>query len=228
MTKNEFGQIIGEEVKNWQGAKIPPKNLIVGSHCILEPLIAEKHGSQLFEARNPASLWTYLPYGPFNTKSDFDNHLQQIIATSDNLAYAIIDPKNHQVIGMACYMRINPEHGTMEIGHLFFSQKLQKTIAATESMYLMMKRAFDDLNYRRYEWKCNSLNQGSINAAKRLGFKFEGIFRQHFIFKDRNRDTAWFSIIDSEWPEIKSRFLKWLDPKNFDSNGNQYLSLGQV
>jgi RimJ/RimL family protein N-acetyltransferase len=131
-------------------------------------------------------------------------------------------------IGISGYLRINPEDGSIEVGHLHFSKLLQKTPAATEAMYLMMQYAFDNLKYRRYEWKCDSLNQPSRDAALRLGFKFEGIFRQHMVRKDRNRDTAWFSIIDSEWPSLKEKFQKWLQPNNFDDHGYQRISLRDI
>jgi RimJ/RimL family protein N-acetyltransferase len=141
--------------------------------------------------------------------------------------YAISN-NNNLPIGIAGYLRINPEHGVIEVGHLHYSKLLQKTPAATEVMYLMMRYIFDDLGYRRYEWKCNSLNEASKNAALRLGFKFEGIFRQSNVFKKYNRDTAWFSIIDSEWIAIKERFHRWLDPNNFDAKGKQIISLSAL
>ena len=146
---------------------------------------------------------------------------------TDTQLYAILNT-DHMPIGIAGFLRINPEHGTIEIGHLHYSKLLQRTPAATEAMFLLMRYAFDDLNYRRYEWKCNSLNIPSIKSALRLGFKFEGIFRQSNVFKGHNRDTAWYSIIDSEWPALKDKLQHWLDPKNFDQDGKQIFSLGKI
>ncbi len=225
--KNKFGQIIGKEVKNWQGAKKPPSLIIQGKYCILEPLNIKKHSVELFNQDYQDESWTYLSAGPFNNLNEFQNHLQELIARDDALPYAILDI-NHQAIGIAAYLRIDHKQGTIEVGHLHFSKLLQRTRGSTEAMYLMMRQIFEELGYRRYEWKCNSLNQSSIEAAKRLGFTFEGIFRQSNVVKGRNRDTAWFSIIDSQWPEIKLRLLKWLDPNNFDQNGNQILSLRKI
>ena len=139
----------------------------------------------------------------------------------DTLLYAILDSQNHVPVGISGYLRINPEHGVLEVGHLHFSKLLQKTPAATEAMYLMMEYAFGVLNYRRYEWKCNSLNQASKDAALRLGFTYEGTFRQSNVFKNHNRDTSWFSILDHEWPAINKKLRQWLEPCNFDAQGNQ-------
>lgn len=152
--------------------------------------------------------------------------LESITAEETTRTYAILS-LDHAPIGMASYLRITPEHGVIEVGDLHFSHLLRKTAAATEAMYLMMRYAFDELGYRRYEWKCNHLNTPSRNAALRLGFTFEGIFRQSNIFKNRNRDTAWFSIIDSEWPAIKDRLQKWLEPENFDNQGQQLQRLNR-
>src|SRR5262249_23531809 len=136
--------------------------------------------------------------------------------------------KTHLPIGKASYLRINPLHGVIEIGHLHFSKFLKRTAAATEAIYLMIQHLFDELGYRRCEWKCNALNQASRKAALRFGFKFEGIFRQNYVLKSHNRDTAWFSIIDNEWPQLKEKFQKWLDPNNFDCNGKQIIKLSDI
>lgn len=229
--KNEFNQDVGFTVQNWLPVQRPNKITLQGQYCILEPLNIQKHSVPLFNSLsldNQGESWTYLPYGPFDTCQNFQHWLKETIDDRDTLLYAILDPKTQTPTGICGYLRINPEHGAIEVGHLHYSKLLSRTPAATEAMYLMMVYVFDKLKYRRYEWKCNSLNHPSRNAALRLGFKFEGIFRQHNVFKNRNRDTAWFSIIDSEWPEIKSKFIKWLNQTNFDSNGNQILSLRQI
>ena len=227
--KNEFGQPISQILDQWQSSKIPPKTRMNGVYSILDPLNPDTHASQLFDLFNTDnSGWTYLPYGPFNTYNDFYTWLVTMTTTNDPLFYAILNKKDGVPIGIASYLRVAPENGNIEVGHLHFSNTLKKTPVATEAMYLMMYRAFEELGYRRYEWKCDSLNQPSRSAAERLGFKFEGIFRQDRIYKNRNRDTAWFSIIDSEWPELKSRFQEWLNPANFDVNGKQILSLREI
>lgn len=228
--KNKFNQIIGYPIKNWQYKALPSKLIMTGTYCQLELLDIPKHAAQLFNSlsiENDGSSWTYLPYGPFSTYQEFTLWLQKTSDLSDTLLYTILN-KEGLPIGIAGYLRINSEHGSIEIGHLHFSKLLQKTPAATEAMYLMMSYAFDELNYRRYEWKCDTLNQPSRNAAERFGFKFEGIFRQSNVFKDRNRDTAWFSILDSEWPEVKNKFISWLHPTNFDDMGNQKLRLNEI
>jgi RimJ/RimL family protein N-acetyltransferase len=228
---NEFNQIVGCEVKNWHKAEMPQKVSIQGQFCILEPLDIDKHSFKLFETLsidNQGESWTYLPYGPFANCDEFQSWIKSTTSEPDTILYAVLNAKSQLPIGIAGFLRINPEHGVIEVGHLHYSTLLKKTPAATEAMYLMMKYAFENLGYRRYEWKCNSLNQASRNAALRLGFKFEGIFRQNHVFKNRNRDTAWFSIIDSEWPEIKEKFQKWLSPSNFDSAGNQIVKLADT
>lgn len=229
--KNEFNQPIGYPIENWQIPAKPTKPEMTGNYCKLQIFNIEKHADTLFQSltsENDGSSWTYLPYGPFVNCKDFITWLKKTSALNDTVLYAILDIKTELPIGIAGYLRINPEHGVIEIGHLHFSKVLQKTPAATEAMYLMMAHIFDELHYRRYEWKCDSLNQPSWNAAERFGFKFEGIFRQCNVFKDRNRDTAWFSILNNEWPEIKNKFCKWLDPDNFDFLGNQKVSLKRI
>jgi RimJ/RimL family protein N-acetyltransferase len=228
--KNQFGQLIGALVENWAPRPFPSKETLRGSYCILEPLAIDKHAADLFAvlADNGDESWTYLPYGPFNSCNEFCDWLKKMLAEADTQLYVILDRKTHAPIGICGYLRINPEYGVIEVGHLHFSKLLKRSPAATEAMYLMMRRAFEQLKYRRYEWKCNSLNQASRNAAERLGFKFEGIFRQHFVVKNHNRDTAWFSIIDSEWPALKERFQKWLAPNNFDTQGKQITALRDI
>lgn len=228
--KNQFGQTLGHPVNDWQTVDFPKKEILRGRFCVLDPINLEKYADQLFQnllVDNPGDTWTYLPYGPFNNSHEFKEWLLKTDARSDTQLYVILNLQN-EPIGVCGYLRVTPEHGVIEVGHLHYSKFLQRTPMATEAMYLMMRYAFDDLHYRRYEWKCNALNEPSRQAAFRLGFKFEGTFRQNNVFKNYNRDTDWFSIIDSEWPEIKNRFQRWLAPENFDSSGKQILSLRDV
>lgn len=229
--KNEFNQEIGFLIENWQGLPKPPHQVLQGRYCHVEPMDVDKHAEKLFEnlmLDNQGDSWTYLPYGPFHTLPEFRKWIIDLKHVEpDTQLYSILN-NQQQPVGVAGYLRINPQHGVIEIGHLHFSKLLQRTPAATEAMFLMMRHAFDDLGYRRYEWKCHSFNEPSKKAALRFGFKFEGVFRQNFVIKQRNRDTAWFSIIDSEWPDLKKKFERWLDPKNFDTNGNQIISLAKI
>jgi RimJ/RimL family protein N-acetyltransferase len=173
-------------------------------------------------------MWTYMPYGPFASLDEHQAWCRQMAASDDPLFYAIIDSASNRAVGVASYLRIEPMLGAIEVGHIAYSPLLQRTAAATEAMYLMMRRAFAELGYRRYEWKCDALNQPSRRAADRLGFTFEGTFRQAIIYKGRNRDTAWYSVIDSEWPDLKARYEAWLAPSNFDEKGVQRQSLGEL
>ena len=171
-------------------------------------------------------MWTYLAYGPFRSRADYRAWIELNAVTTDPLFFAIVDNATGRATGVAAYLRIDPANGSIEIGHLAYSPALQRTAAATEAMYLMIRRAFD-LGYRRCEWKCNDLNEPSKTAARRLGFTFEGLFRQAMVVKGRNRDTAWFSIIDTEWPVHRAAFECWLAPDNFDANGRQRTALGR-
>jgi RimJ/RimL family protein N-acetyltransferase len=182
-----------------------------------------RHAEELFEANGLDTEnrnWTYLPYGPFASLNEYREWMHMQCTGDDPLFHAVVDAASGLAVGVASYLRITPASGFIEVGHINFSPRLQKTPAATEAMYLMMARAFA-LGYRRYEWKCDALNQPSCAAARRLGFSYEGIFRQATIYKGRNRDTAWFSILDSEWPAMKAAFESWLTPDNFDDNGRQ-------
>lgn len=169
-------------------------------------------------------MWTYLPVGPFASLVEYRTWLEAKQASDDPLFFAIVDTATGLTVGVASYLRIDPANGVVEVGHLQYSPLLQRTAAATEAMHLMMKQAFE-LGYRRYEWKCDALNEASRRAAERLGFTFEGIFRQAIVYKGRNRDTAWYSIIDAEWPRLDAAYRRWLDPGNFDENGRQRSSL---
>jgi RimJ/RimL family protein N-acetyltransferase len=220
---NELGQPIGREVPDWRAPPRPPRAVMSGRYCRVEPLDAARHGPELHAAYaldRAGRMWTYLFSGPFADESEFMQWLAPRQASEDPLFFTILDATTDRAIGLASYLRIDPPHGVIEVGHIAFSPLLQRTPAATEAMYLMMKNAFD-LGYRRYEWKCDSLNAPSRRAAERLGFTFEGIFRQAIVYKGRNRDTAWYSIIDGEWPALAERFQRWLDPANFDAGGQQ-------
>ena len=205
-------------------AKFPLNKKIIGKYSYLEPLKIKKHAKDLFSnfLRDKKNIiWEYLPYGPFKSYGSFKKWLKSFCLNKDPFFYAIYSKRHRQYCGMASYLRITPEHGSIEVGHINYSLILQNTVEGTEVMYLMMKNAFEVLGNRRYEWKCNNLNSASKNAAKRLGFKFEGVFRQMFIFKGRNRDSAWFSIIDKEWKKHKKKYLSFLKQSNFDNKLNQ-------
>jgi RimJ/RimL family protein N-acetyltransferase len=224
---NELGQPIGHAVLDWRAPARPPRHTLTGRFCRVEPLDAARHGQDLhaaFAADREGRMWTYLFSGPFATESEFHEWLVPRQASEDPLFFTIVDLATGRAVGLASYLRIEPAHGVIEVGHIAFSPQLQRTPAATEAMYLMMKNVFA-LGYRRYEWKCDSLNAPSRRAAERLGFRYEGLFRQAIVYKGRNRDTAWYSIIDREWPAMAERFQRWLDPGNFDADGRQRTSL---
>ena len=220
---NELGQLIGQPLDNWQPCQAPSRAPMLGNYCRLEAL-SMQHAEQLYASlcqQGELANWTYLPYGPFDCREDFYLWLEQQAASDDPLFFTVIDLASNLAVGLASYLRIEPSSGVIEVGHIHFSPAMQRTAIATETMYLMMQRVFTGLGYRRYEWKCDSLNSPSRRAAERLGFEFEGIFRQATHYKGRNRDTAWFAIIDSDWPALQQRFMHWLDRENFDSLGNQ-------
>jgi len=219
--------MLGPKV-SFKKAKLPSKKKLIGKYCFLEPINVQKHSKDLFnnflkDKKN--IIWTYLPYGPFKTYVSFKKWLKSSCLKKDPFFYAIYSKKYKQYCGMASYLRITPEYGVIEVGHINYSPILQNTTAGTETMYLMMKNAFEILGNRRYEWKCNTLNTPSKNAAKRLGFKFEGVFRQMVITKGRNRDNAWFSIIDKEWKKLKKGYLNFLKSSNFDKSCKQFRKL---
>jgi RimJ/RimL family protein N-acetyltransferase len=220
---NDLGQPIGAALPNWKPPERPSREPMEGRFCLLEALDPERHGESLssaFALDSEGKTWTYLPYGPFESPRAYRAWLESFCGGEDPLFYAVVDKAVGRATGVASYLRINPPAGTIEVGHIAYSPQLQRTAAASEAMYLMMERAFG-LGYRRYEWKCDSLNEPSRRAAKRLGFVFEGVFRQANIYKGRNRDTAWYAIVDTDWAEQREAFRRWLDPGNFDANGNQ-------
>lgn len=202
-----------------------------GQSCRLERLSIDAHAQDLFEANRTDSedwIWTYMGYGPFETCDAYVEWIKAQALGDDPLFHAVIDLETNKAVGVASYLRIEPAIGSIEVGHINYSPLLQKTTAATEAMYLMMARVFDELGYRRYEWKCDNANAKSRAAAARLGFTFEGVFRQCTMYKGRNRDTAWFSIIDQEWPALKTAYQTWLDPANFNHDGSQKQALSDL
>jgi RimJ/RimL family protein N-acetyltransferase len=202
----------------------PERVTLAGRHVSIVPFDLAAHGRdihQLSSGLQNADLWAYLPSGPFADFEAFSAHYAIAQTKDDPLLFAIIDNVTGRAVGHCTYLRIAPADRAIEVGNILYTPALQRTPGATEAMFLMMRHAFDDLGYRRYEWKCNALNAPSRRAALRYGFTFEGIFRQHMIVKGRNRDTAWFSLLDHEWPRAKTAFEAWLAPANFDENGQQ-------
>lgn len=223
---------LGAIVKRLPTGRVPERHPIVGSSVTLEPLSPVDHAQDLFRlshANDPQGRhWTYLPYGPFSDFESFEAWLIERAKSEDPLFFAFREHDSGQAIGMGSFMRMVPDMGVIEIGHLWVAPSFKKTRPATEALCLMMRHVFDELGYRRLEWKCNALNARSRRAAKRLGFRYEGTFRQHLIVKGRNRDSAWFSLLDSEWPAIRTAQDRWLAPENFDEAGRQKLSLGEL
>jgi len=213
----------------WTPAQPPARATLAGETVTLEPLDAGRHGDDLYSAADGAdATWTYLPYGPFASKDEFLTWLRGHAATSDPLAFAIIDRATGRAAGITTLMSIVPEHGVIEIGHIWLSPTLQRTRQATDAIYVLARYAFDELGNRRLEWKCDAANAPSRRAAERFGFVFEGVFRQHRMIKGRNRDTAWYSITDGEWPARRAEFEAWLAPPNFDAGGKQRRSLSEI
>ncbi|MCJ7451148.1 MAG: GNAT family N-acetyltransferase [Steroidobacteraceae bacterium] len=220
---NPLGQPVGPPLPEWRPPARPQHAVLRGRYCRVEPLSAMRHAADLHAANSldrDGRMWTYLFSGPFATLEEYTTWLEARENSTDPLFFAVIDGASGKASGIASYLRVDTTHGVMEVGHLAFSPLLQRTRVATEAMYLMMKQAFE-LGYRRYEWKCDALNAPSRRAAERLGFTFEGIFRQAAVYKGRSRDTAWYSVIDSEWPAREASFVAWLDPANFDKDGRQ-------
>ena len=227
---DDSGLAIGFKIDNWRSASRPNQDTLTGRYCCCEPLEMEKHSEQLYSAYRQDKenqIWTYLPYGPFQNINSYREWMTSTCFNGDPCFYAVIDRNTHLAVGVASYLRMDPQNGVIEVGHINYSPQLQGTVASTEAMYLMMKNAFS-LGYRRYEWKCNALNFKSRQAALRLGFQYEGIFRQAAVVKGRNRDTAWFAMIDLEWPALQRVFESWLGPQNFDRNGVQKSALSML
>lgn len=229
--KNELGQLIGFPMTDWKACEHPRGAVMTGRFCRLEPIDADLHTADLFNAfgkDQDARNWTYLPYGPFRSEAELRGWIDSTCLGDDPCFFAVIDLASGKAAGVASYLRLEPTTGVIEVGHIHFSPLMQGRPISTEVMYLMMRQVFEVLGYRRYEWKCDALNQPSCAAAARLGFLFEGIFRQATIYKNRNRDTAWYSILDCEWPAARNAFEKWLDLANFDQDGNQRQRLSEL
>ncbi len=220
----------GEIIKEFVVPPHPKGITIEGNLVNLKPLVSNQFANELFQSNaidKDDLNWTYLPYGPFENLEDYSKWIESFEGSNDPVFFAIISKKLKKAIGIASYLRINPAIGSIEVGHINFSPLLQRTTEATESMYLMMKWVFDN-GYRRFEWKCNALNLKSRNAAQRLGFSYEGVFRQMTIAKGRNRDTAWFAMIDKEWQSIERCFIEFLSESNFELNGKPKISLSSL
>lgn len=228
MRTNDLGQPIGVPVPGFAGAQRPTLTTLEGRFCRLEKLQPAAHGEALYEALRAdesGALWTYLSESPPADLQELMAWLERVSDQPDPAFYALIERGSGRCAGRAAFMRIAPEAGSIEVGSILYSPQLQRTPVATEAMFLMMQHAFEELGYRRYEWKCDSLNEPSRRAAERLGFTYEGTFRQALVYKGRNRDTAWYAIIDSDWPAIRQGFAAWFDPANFDQSGRQKQSL---
>jgi len=222
----------GAEVTNPPPALMPARTLLEGLHVQLEPLEPELHGQALYSAGHDSEqglrIWDYLAYGPWPDLASYTHTLKQQSSDADQVFYALRCKASGEVCGQASFLDIQPINGVIEIGHIWFGPRLQRSRAATEALYLMIRYAMDSLGYRRMQWRCNSLNQRSRNAAKRLGFRFEGIFYNHMIFKGKNRDTAWYSILDNEWPVVRELIEQWLADSNFNASGKALSSLTQT
>ena len=227
---NELGQPIGLPVLDWTAPPLPDHTPLAGRYCRLEGLAVAHHAADLLAAYSldhTGAMWTYLGYGPFQDLAAIETWLASVEHSTDPLFYAIIDLASGKAVGHISYLRITPSAGSIEVGHVVYSPLLQRARVATEAMYLLMQRAFT-LGYRRYEWKCDALNAPSRRAAQRYGFSYEGIFRQALVYKGRNRDTAWYACIDQEWPALDAAYQCWLDPSNFDDQGQQRQRLSDL
>jgi RimJ/RimL family protein N-acetyltransferase len=228
---NELGQPVGDPVPGWSARPHPATSTLGGHYCRLERLNPDRHAGELFAADQVdvrGETWTYLPYGPFPDLKSYTRWARSAAAESDPFFYAIIDTDSQtdrisagRAVGVLSLLRVQPDAGSIEVGHVHYSPLLRRRRGATEAHYLLMRYAFDDLGYRRYEWKCDALNLTSRAAAERLGFRYEGTFRQAMVTKGRNRDTSWYSIIDREWPLVEIRLRSWLAADNFDDRGQQ-------
>lgn len=222
---------VGDQV-DFRPVPRPGRESLRGEHILLRPLNADGDAGPLYAESHPPdgdpAVWTYLPDGPYQSEAHLRRMLAWAQTSEDPLYFALVRLPEERPAGMACYLRITPEFGVIEIGHIWFGATLRRTTAATEAIFVLARHAFDDLGYRRLEWKCNALNAPSRRAAERFGFTFEGVFRKHMVVKGHSRDTAWYSITDDEWPPIRAGFERWLDAENFDENGVQRRSLREL
>lgn len=219
---------LGWKVRNWAPPPRPEFGVITGQGCRLEPLSASAHAADLFAANRASdAIWDWLPYGPFGAEPDYADWVRSVEGRGDPMFFAVVDTASGRAQGVLSLMRIDTANGVIETGHINFAPVLQRTPAATEAIFLAMRRVFT-LGYRRFEWKCNALNLPSRRAALRFGFSYEGLFRQAVVTKGRNRDTAWFAMIDAEWPELETAYETWLAPGNFDPAGRQVRRLSDL
>jgi RimJ/RimL family protein N-acetyltransferase len=222
---------VGESL-DWVAAKRPTHTELRGVFILLRPIEAEADAGPLYAVSHSPNgdpaIWTYLPDGPYESAEHLRQTLSWAKASSDPLYFTLVRLADERPLGWVSYLRVTPEFGVIEIGHIWFAPELQRTAGATEAIYLLIRHAFDDLGYRRVEWKCDALNAASRRAAERFCFIFEGVFRKHQIVKGRNRDTAWYAITDNDWPTIRAGFQSWLAPANFDSEGRQICSLAEL
>ena len=228
MKINELGQPIGDALPNFKPGDLPKMERLEGRYVIVECLSKDKHGADLYEVYgpdSPADMWTYLFQNPVQSQEEWSALLDQMLAAQDRFYYAIVDKESGKALGTFALMRINRGSRVIEVGSVTYSPQLKRTRLATEAQYLLARYVFEELEYRRYEWKCDALNQPSRCAAERLGFIYEGTFRQAVVYKGRNRDTDWLAMIDRDWPAVKTRLEKWLSPDNFDENGQQIKAL---
>lgn len=228
MRANEYGQPIDEPVAGWAPARLPDAATITGRYCTSEQLDPDRHADSLYAAYSDAfdaRDWTYLPYGAFATPGAYRDWAIAASESHDPRHYAVVDHSTGRALGTIALMRHDPGNGAIEVGQVVFSRFLQRTPIATEAQYLLMRYVFDDLGYRRYEWKCDSLNAPSRRAAERLGFLYEGTFRQAAVYRGRNRDTAWFALTDGDWPSVREAFEQWLARGSFAADGRQRISL---
>ncbi len=227
---NEFGQPIGFAVPDWEPRPHPRGQTMQGRLCRVEPIDPDRHGAALARAfsHDDGRNWTYMPYGPLQGEEAVRQWIQSTCLGDDPCFFSIIDLSTGEAVGVASFLRIDPALGVIEVGHIHFSPLIQGTPIATEAMFLMMELVFDGLGYRRYEWKCDAMNQPSRAAALRFGFVFEGVFRQATMYKGRNRDTAWYAIIDRDWLTVKAVYEVWLNPDNFDVDGQQQTRLSDL
>jgi RimJ/RimL family protein N-acetyltransferase len=231
MRTNEYEQPIGLAVDGWTPRPRPARVTVAGRHCTLEPLDAARHAAELHAAYALAPDgrdWTYMTVGPFADAADYLAYATRAQASDDPLHFVVRDAASGRAVGTLALLRIDPANGVIEVGSVSFAPPLQRTRASTEAHFLLMRHAFETLGYRRYEWKCDSLNAPSRQSALRLGFSFEGIFRQALVYKGRNRDTAWYAIVDHEWPARRAAFEQWLADANFDDQGRQRRSLAEI
>ncbi len=222
---------MSEDLRNWQPRPRPDRKVLEGHSVRLEPLDAQKHGDGLFAASavpDADSRFAWLPDYPPQSRADFQPWLDKAEASEDPLFFTVIDKASGKIAGRQTLMRIDPAFGVIEIGNIYWGPLVSRRPAATEAQFLFAQYVFDELGYRRYEWKCNNRNEPSKRAAERFGFKFEGIFRQHLVVKGENRYTAWYSIIDKEWPALRKAYEAWLDPANFDGDGQQKRRLEDI